>query len=403
MIPHTAVGSTLPYSQRSECVGSRRRARLCRRGLALEPLLVIWSVHEAHARLVVKGPSVVGLFLSPCLQPLECGRFPVLEPRRLRRLDVDPRDLSGGLDDLSRSVGQEVHLEGNEALELILPTWPKHLADVRFQSARAEADALLKDLKWPSLPVDPFAIARGRGITIAPKRASPGGVSGFLLKVGEAFTIGYATHVQNEGFVRFTVAHELGHFFLPGHDEHLFRDGETTHSSHSGFVSSDLHELEADHFGAALLMPQALFRAAVRNAGIGFAAIEKLAGACLASITATAIRYARLTDDPVAVVVSSNQTIDYLFLYAALADLPTLRYARRSGGLVPPGTATARFNVDPTKVELGRRREHSTTLDLWFDGAPEIELDEDVIGLGSYGKTLTVLFTDEAIAKEDEL
>jgi len=40
-------------------------------------------------------------------------------------------------------------------------------------------------------------------------------------------------------------------------------------------------------------------------------------------------------------------------------------------------------------------------LDDWLEGAPRIELKEDVIGLGHYGKTLTVLHTDQAIEPED--
>jgi len=34
--------------------------------------------------------------------------------------------------------------------------------------------------------------------------------------------------------------------------------------------------------------------------------------------------------------------------------------------------------------------------------APAVEMEEDVVGLGSYGKTLTVLFTDEDLEPEDE-
>jgi hypothetical protein len=41
-------------------------------------------------------------------------------------------------------------------------------------------------------------------------------------------------------------------------------------------------------------------------------------------------------------------------------------------------------------------------LDDWFDDAPEIEMKEDVVGLGSYGRTLTVLFTSEAIDVEED-
>lgn len=272
---------------------------------------------------------------------------------------------------------------------------------LRYQAAATEAGTLLKELKWPSLPVDPFAIARSRGIEVAPNRNTAPGVSGFLLKVGDEFAIGHASHVSNEGFIRFTVAHELGHYFLPGHIDLLFRDGVTVHTSRSGFVSDDPQELEADHFAAALLMPEILFRAALRNSGIGFAAIQSLAATCLTSITATAIRYAQLTDDPVAVLVTSGKSIDYLFVSESLADLPALRRPQRTG-LVPSGTTTARFNADSTNVQHGRQLEGSTMLDLWFDGAPEIEIEEDVVGLGSYGKTLTVLFAPDGIDTDDE-
>ena len=40
-------------------------------------------------------------------------------------------------------------------------------------------------------------------------------------------------------------------------------------------------------------------------------------------------------------------------------------------------------------------------LDEWLEGAPRVEMKEDVVGLGHYGKTLTVLFTDEDIESND--
>ena len=62
-------------------------------------------------------------------------------------------------------------------------------------------------------------------------------------------------------------------------------------------ASDDPYELEADHFAAALLMPDSLFRAAISTAGTGLAAVEALSNLCVTSLTATAIRYARRTDD----------------------------------------------------------------------------------------------------------
>jgi hypothetical protein len=37
-----------------------------------------------------------------------------------------------------------------------------------------------------------------------------------------------------------------------------------------------------------------------------------------------------------------------------------------------------------------------------FDGAPDVEMNEHVVGLGRYDRTLTVLFTDEVLDEEDE-
>ncbi len=42
-------------------------------------------------------------------------------------------------------------------------------------------------------------------------------------------------------------------------------------------------------------------------------------------------------------------------------------------------------------------------LALWFDGAPDIEMNEDVVGLGAYGRTLTVLHTDQATGDDDDV
>ncbi|MFO7906191.1 MAG: ImmA/IrrE family metallo-endopeptidase [Pirellulaceae bacterium] len=250
------------------------------------------------------------------------------------------------------------------------------------------------------LPVDPFKIAEREGIVVRAKKTTTPGVSGLLMKVGDTFGIMYAMHLSNDGFIRFTVSHELGHYFLPGHAEHLFAGGVTLHESHSGFISHDQYEIEADSFAASLLMPPKLFRQAMRNAGIGFTAIETLTDTCRTSITATAIRYATHTDDPVAVVVSPSDRIDYCFMSENLKNIRGLQWIRK-GELLPNDTATWRFNRDPANIESRERVESACSLDDWFDGAPDLEVNEDVVGLGSYGKTLTVLFSDEPIDGED--
>jgi len=275
------------------------------------------------------------------------------------------------------------------------------ISKIEFQEAEREAESLIKRLNIAALPVCPFSIAEKHGITVEPKDSNRPGVSGFLFRLGNDFSIQYATHIKNEGFVRFTVAHELGHYFIPGHPEHLFASGRQLHESYSGFISDDNYEKQADHFAKSLLMPDDLFLTALQQAGEGFPAVENMASKCRTSITATAIRFAQLAEDPVAVIMSSGNKIEWCFMSQALTNIKGLRWLKK-GSLIPSGTATARFNENPANVLNGEKAEGWTYLQYWFDEAPEFEMKEDVVGLGSYRRTLTVLFTDEPIETEED-
>jgi len=162
-----------------------------------------------------------------------------------------------------------------------------------LKMARQTAEALLRDDGITSLPVNPFAIAASRDILVEGKPENTEGVSGMLLRHGNDFCILYATHIPSPGFQRFSVAHELGHYFLPGHVDQVLKDG--FHVSRAGFVTADPYELEADHFAAGLLMPSAPFRKAMDAVDPGLDALSAIADRCEASLTATAIRYAELT------------------------------------------------------------------------------------------------------------
>ena len=268
-------------------------------------------------------------------------------------------------------------------------------------AAEQEAAIILQDHPFPVLPICPFVIAKNVGILVHPKASTEGGVSGFLMHVGQTFGIQYAQHIPNDRFIRFTVAHELGHYFLPGHADFLFASGDGVHRSRSGFISGDRYERQADYFASALLMPEPQFRKEVNGAGSGFQAIERLAKLFQTSITATAIRYIQFTDDAVAVIVSSCRQIDYCFMSDRIRDLRGIAWIKK-GDMLPAGTTTARFNRDPSNIQDASEADGTCSLDDWFEGAPGVEVNEDVVGLGNYGKTLTVLFTDEELEDEDE-
>ena len=204
-----------------------------------------------------------------------------------------------------------------------------------------------------ALPVDPKRIAKANQIEVRPMPAATG-VSGMLLRVGDHFGIGYATHIDNVGYQNFSLAHELGHYFLEGHVDAVLAHGNR-HESRAGFRSDDPYEIEADHFAAALLMPELLFSAAIADAGQGIAAVDHLASRCVTSLTATAIRYAQYTDDVVVVIVSTGKRVRYCFMSKTLQEIANGNGVDK-GELLPSGTPTYNFNLDSRSHRPGRPR-----------------------------------------------
>lgn len=255
--------------------------------------------------------------------------------------------------------------------------------------ATREAERLLKKWGVQSLPVEPLDIAEQHNIVCRGMPSKNGGVSGMFIKSGDGYGILYATHINNEGFQRFSIGHELGHYFLPGHPQAVFAGG-LIHESRAGFVSSHKYEVEADYFSCGLLMPNYLFDPALDKAGSGMEAIKSLAELCGTSLTATAIRYAQRTPEPAAIVVSVGDKVDYCFMSEELKEYSGLSWIKK-GNSVPRGSTTYSFNEDNDNVYLARQDEGAIDIVSWFGGDIEGELYEEVIGLGSYEKTLTVL------------
>jgi hypothetical protein len=220
-----------------------------------------------------------------------------------------------------------------------------------------------------------------------------------LIHVAGQFGICYPTHIESEGFKKFSVGHEIGHYRLPGHIEGVL-DDNGQHVSAAGFQSSSRYELEADHFAAALLMPTRLVRPIIQKAGDGLRAVEAIADDCETSLEAAAIRFAHLCPDPAAVVRSRGGTIDYAFMSSSLRDFDGLDWIRK-GSLLPTHCATREFNLDDSNVRCGLKAEGRSALQDWFGGPYRQNIREEVAGLGSYGKTITVLTGMEPPDEQD--
>lgn len=259
----------------------------------------------------------------------------------------------------------------------------------RFSRASLIAQQVVSQQGITALPVDPIAVAQSCEIEVRAKPITTQGVSGMLLRKGDAFGILYATHIDNLGFRRFSVAHELGHYYLPGHIDAVLSDSDV-HESSAGFSSQDRYELEADHFAANLLMPRKYFEAAMASSGEGLHAIKSLAELCQTSLTATAIQFTRHSREAMAIVLSSGNRINYCFMSDALREIPGLNWIRKSE-TVPRNTATFDFNHEARLSKANSIDDATSDLQDWFGGEFDVAITEQVVGLGRYGKTLTVL------------
>lgn len=275
------------------------------------------------------------------------------------------------------------------------------MAKFKLLAARRHGEHIAAEKGYEAFPIDPFAIAEGEGIMIVPKPADKIGVSGGIIFDEIVPSIFYATNIDNEGFQRFTVAHELGHYYLPDHAEEILKSSKM-HVSKAGFRQGDSSiELEADHFASGLLMPTHLVKKELSRRVVGLAGIEMLAEVSKCSLTAAAIRAAECSPYPMAIVVSEGQNVCYCFMSDGFKRLgKPIAFLRKGAAL--PSSATKLFNADPQNVSRAKRTTAETSLADWFGGSPLILLDEEIIGLGSFGHTLTVFSSDTLPDDPDE-
>lgn len=266
-------------------------------------------------------------------------------------------------------------------------------AKFRILMARQLGEKVARDHGFTAFTVDPLRIAQANDIRVERKPPDKEGVSGGIIFAGDDVIIFHATNIDNAGFQRFTVAHELGHFFLPGHPQEI-QAASGVHVSRAGFSQGAASiEIEADHFAAGLLMPTHLVRQCLRRNALGLDGVLQLSGEADCSLTAAAIRAAECAEVPMAVIVSRGEEIAYGFLSESFKALKPSRYPRK--GMALPAGATRAFNATPSNVTAGTRRCGETRVSDWFEGTLHTRLDEEIIGLGRYGFTLTVLSGEE--------
>lgn len=202
--------------------------------------------------------------------------------------------------------------------------------------------------------------------------------------------------IGDSGRRRFGVAHEIGHYVLPGHGS---SGAACTSDSIDYWERSDedepmlqhsvgTQESAANHFAAELLLPSSLIAPIVAAQSVSVSTARWVAESFHASLTAAALKCVEVAPEACALVVSTNGVVKFV------------KPNRMFGCVISPGRV---LKSDTKAFHLTEDVEHNSDFGAvrngsWLDASnPEtpLPLHEDSVSLPDYGKVLTILTFDQ--------
>jgi hypothetical protein len=265
----------------------------------------------------------------------------------------------------------------------------------RVDEIRQLAEQIAIDHCTAARAIDPILIIDRKGITLSFGRY--GGFFDGMLECRAGLFHIYCNldRVEHSGSsrARFTLAHELGHYFIDEHRRALLVGRALAHPSRCEFESDNVAEREADLFASNLLMPPGQFLAAATEAPRGLPGILALARRFKTSVTSTALRYAECNLAPCVVLKWTQDGFAWKWLSGQVFEAG-YRKTVESLSALPRDSATAEAlsGVEPPAKGFFER---GSTAALWFPhvdprSARNCIMVEQALSLGRFG-TLTVL------------
>jgi Zn-dependent peptidase ImmA (M78 family) len=193
--------------------------------------------------------------------------------------------------------------------------------------------------------ISPEIIADKIGITYS--YGNYGNCFDGLLEYDGGFHIYLNTHDNlspDNSRVRFSFAHELGHYFIDEHRNAL-KKGKSLHKSFNQYLQRNIVEKEADHFASSLLMPQQFFITDIGNKKFSIDILNTLKDKYKVSLTACALRFLEIDKYPIMLVYAENNQVKWKFCSK------DFRYKwLQNGKLVPRDTVMGEyFNLNNTE------------------------------------------------------
>lgn len=204
---------------------------------------------------------------------------------------------------------------------------------------------------------------------------------------------------QSKGRRRFSIGHELGHFFIPSHAN----AGPTLKCANAELRarSTDKRQLEweANDFASELLMPKRLFVADIRDRPVSFATIEHLTDDQMYQVsrTAAAWRLVQTTREQCALVMTTNGNVDWV------ARSDSMRYwiSERGQPVGKGSVAAAVIRGEPGTLSAERVAPAEWLEARHGESLTGVEVFESTHRIPSRGQVLSLVWVNDDIDGED--
>lgn len=213
---------------------------------------------------------------------------------------------------------------------------------------------------------------------------------GMLVRDGDEFHIHVnETKGNYEGSKRsrFTISHELGHFFLEEHREAMKAEDYSPHASNFSLDHENPIEREADYFAACLLMPRIKFREFTGRREFSLNIIKEVSDSFNVSVHSATRRFIEIGTHEIFVVFSRDNKVLY---YDKSEDFPNLPFKFKVGASLPKHTVAFEYFNDDRKYS----EKEQIYADCWF--APNYPVDrkmfEQCLYSDSYGFVMSVIW-----------
>ena len=239
--------------------------------------------------------------------------------------------------------------------------------------------------------VDLYDLASKIGLRI--KEVAAQGFEGALIQTSNKPNgiVAIKESIRELGRKRFTIAHEFGHYILPGHGiTGRTCKGENIESKSKRIPS---HEAAANAFASELLLPASIVKPLVRSRLASIETAEFLSSQFGTSVTAALIKASETTHERCCVVMSTDQIIEWAWPNASFKH-----FINRRERLSFDSLAFKLFTSDDQNCASGL-----VPARIWLEDShleTDAKIYEDSIRQPHYNSVLTILTIHEPITQE---